>query len=67
MVVSPGNQGPNKYALDASLSALAHIVAGGGSPATEAITGVLCDDVAPILTVLRHHSSRIQVGLGPFH
>ncbi|GLI67639.1 hypothetical protein VaNZ11_011888, partial [Volvox africanus] len=52
--------GPSKYALDVSITALTTIVT--NTPAAEeAAVEVMCADVTPLLTVLRHHSSRIQV------
>ncbi|GLC41705.1 hypothetical protein PLESTB_000686000 [Pleodorina starrii] len=52
--------GPSKYALDLALTALTQILTGSRA-AGEAAAAVLGPDVSPLLTVLKHHSSRVQV------
>ncbi|EFJ46475.1 hypothetical protein VOLCADRAFT_121065 [Volvox carteri f. nagariensis] len=52
--------GPSKYALDLAITALSSLVA-SSTAAEAAAVGFMCSDVAPLLTVLKHHSSRIQV------
>ncbi|KXZ49106.1 hypothetical protein GPECTOR_23g37 [Gonium pectorale] len=52
--------GPSKFALDAAIDALG-AVAACGNPAAEAELGRLAArDVAPLLTLLKHNSCRIQ-------
>ncbi len=56
-------QGPSKYALDCALTGLTLVLAAGGSHVLEA-TAEACS-VQPLLTLLQHHSCRIQVrGMG---
>ncbi|PNW73249.1 hypothetical protein CHLRE_14g624900v5 [Chlamydomonas reinhardtii] len=53
--------GPSKFALDAAMAALSAAVVHSGAAGVEVVGGLLAADVAPLLSLLRHNSSRIQV------
>ncbi len=54
-------QGPSKFALDAAMAALGAAVVRSDAGGVEVVGGLLAADVAPLLSLLRHNSSRIQV------
>ncbi|KAG2423433.1 hypothetical protein HXX76_015304 [Chlamydomonas incerta] len=53
--------GPSKFALDAAMAALSAAVVHSGASGVEVVGGVLAADLAPLLSLTRHSSSRIQV------